>query len=100
MITLVATSVEYFSQGDEDSFFAWLQGIPCVGKVHGVNVDLLIELKTDLVQDDDLRELTALFYRYGVDMRQLKKLVTKRNADWYRDDTETYWHDRVFGAGE
>lgn len=30
MITLVATSVTYFSQGDEDCFFSWLKTIECV----------------------------------------------------------------------
>jgi len=97
MTTLVATAVMYFSQGDEDSFFSWLKTIECISGVHGVGRDLFIEIGTTDVDDADLRELIALFHRYNVNMRQLQQLVTERNAAWFRDDREKYWHHEVFG---
>ncbi|WP_116811993.1 hypothetical protein [Steroidobacter cummioxidans] len=97
MITLVATSVWYFSQGDEDSFFSWLKSIQCVSGVHGAGRDLFIEISTTNVSNADLIELIALFYRYDVDMRQLRQMLTEQNAAWFRDQ-EKFWHDKVFGS--
>jgi len=64
-----------------------------VGEVRGEGRDLSIGLR-DRPGDDDLRELFALFFRYGVDMRQLAPFG---EAQWARSPA-AYWHERVFGA--
>lgn len=93
---LIVTGPTYFSPGDETAFFHWLQSIPCVESVGGQLTDVHICLKRP-PSNADLRELISLLYRYQMDMRPLATLKTARNAGWFADSTETYWHTAVFG---
>jgi hypothetical protein len=95
MITLVATGVIYFSEGDEVAFFEWLRSISCVGQIKGVGRDLNIEIKHSNISNSDLRELIALFHRYSVDSKQLATFARKTNASWFRNK-EKYWYQSVF----
>lgn len=97
MSTLIATGVVYFSQGDEDSFFRWLEGIPCVVGVRGVGRELRIEIQDEKVGSTELSELIGLFHRYKVDMKQLARFLSTENAGWFRDDIGAFWHEGVFG---
>lgn len=92
---LVATGVLYHSRLDEDAFFGWLKRISCVSEFKGVGRDLWITLRR-APNDDDLRELIALFHRYKVDMRQLAAFETPENSTWFRKPG-TFWHRAVFG---
>jgi hypothetical protein len=47
-----------------------------------------------------LRELIALLYRYGLDMRPLASFRTERNAAWFANDRRKFWHARVFGKSK
>ncbi|TFI56296.1 hypothetical protein E2493_20935 [Sphingomonas parva] len=94
--TLVASSVEYYSQNDEAAFFGWLDRIECVDRSDGSGLNLFIHLAAT-PSDDDLRELCALFFRYGVDMTQLAVFGEGEARAWFRDP-EMYWHERVFGS--
>jgi hypothetical protein len=96
MHELIASSVRYGSEGDERAFFEWLGRIGCVGKCYGVVRDLRILLKRP-PSDAELRELIAIFDRYGVDMAQLAALETKDNVGWFRKPG-TYWHHSVFAV--
>ena len=92
---LVARLVRYFSELDEEMFFVWLDKLDCVSEYHGEGTDLLITLKGKRLDDSSLRELLALFNRYGVDMAQLARFETKENRSWFRDP-RSYWYTRVF----
>jgi hypothetical protein len=96
MVTLVAREVLYYSPGDEEAFFAWLNGIGCVTEVRGVGRELQIRLRPPT--DTELRELIALFSRYSIEQRQLAQLATSENASWFRDNRSAYWHAGVFGG--
>jgi hypothetical protein len=98
MVTLVVGELSCFSQGDEDAFFDWLNGLGCVADVRGVGRQLLITVEENDLPDTDLRELIALFHRYNVDKKQLAQFVTPANASWFRDDDQMYWHRDVFSA--
>jgi len=96
---LIVRGPTYFSAGDEKAFFDWLQSIPCVGDIGGRYRNLHITLKrqpTDL----QLRELIALLYRYKINMKQLEKFKTKRNAKWFASNPDAYWHWRIFGRSK
>lgn len=93
---LVVVGPTYYSVGDENAFFTWLQSIPCIEGVGGRGRDLHIRLKR-LPGKNDLRELIALLYRYKMDMRPLAILKTARNAKWFAEDTVAYWHAPIFG---
>jgi hypothetical protein len=98
MVTLVVGELACFSQGDEEAFFDWLNGIGCVADSRHVGKQLLITVEESDLPDTDLRELIALFHRYGVDKKQLAQFVTPTNAAWFRDDDTNYWHAEVFAA--
>ena len=98
MVTLVVGELACFSQGDEEAFFDWLNGIGCVADVRNVGRQLLISVEENDLPDADLRELIALFHRYGVDKKQLAQFVTPGNANWFRDDETMFWHNEVFAA--
>lgn len=74
---LVASGVLYFHERDEDTFFAWLEGMACVDNVRGVGRDLFIQLKRQPTQSD-LYELRGFFQRYGIDTGQLAELGSRR----------------------
>jgi hypothetical protein len=96
-IELHAESVDYYSQKDEDAFFEWLAKIRCVTKIAGSGYILSMTIQLDLVDQDGLRELLAIFHRYGISMSQLAALEQPEWAAWFRSES-AYWHAGVFGA--
>ena len=89
---LIARAVEYGSPGDETAFFDWLGAIACVGVIGGVGPDLLIPLTRE-PSDEELRELIALFHRYGVSLGQLAVF----NRDWLLSP-DAFWFSGMFGS--
>jgi hypothetical protein len=75
---------------DEDHFFGWLRQIPAVKTFAGSGTVLTIECDPGLMTDDALRELLALFFRYGVDTTQLDVFVTDKNRGWFMNE-HAYW---------
>jgi hypothetical protein len=93
---LVARAIDYYSTNDEMSFFYWLEKIPCIAGYHGEGIDLLIDLN-DTVDDESLRELIALFFRYNIDLSQLAVLATESNGAWFKNP-QAYWYESVFSS--
>jgi hypothetical protein len=93
---LVIVGGKYFSPGDEDAFFRWLSSLACVRKVVGRLRGLHIFLRRS-PNDEELRELIALLYRYQLNMRPLAAFKSKQNAAWFHGNSKAYWHTRVFG---
>ena len=91
--------MRYFSSGDEDAFFRWLESIPGVIRVRGVGRELLIELRSVRISAEALRELIALYRRYGGQLRDLAVFENAGNRGWFRDPN-AYWYRGVFGRGK
>lgn len=85
LVLLAASRTTFFSPGDENAFFLWLRTIECVGPYYGDGPDLLIPVESKVVNDESLRELLALFWRYNINMGQLKVFETACNRNWFRD---------------
>lgn len=85
----------YVSQLDEEMFFNWLDKIPCVLRYKGKGVELFIEIKEGEIEDECLRELIGLFFRYELDLFQLKKFENKNNSQWFKNPN-SYWYSKVF----
>jgi hypothetical protein len=68
-------STTYWSLGDEDAHFRWLDSIGCVRGVRGERRKVFLEIDGGAVTEDDLRELKAVYRRYGGDLAQLDALV-------------------------
>ena len=95
-VELEATSVRFYSQRDEAAFFEWLKKLTCVERVQGRGLTLYISVDCSLVDEDGLRELLALFRRYGIDKRQLAQLDRKEFSAWLHDP-KAFWYEEVFG---
>lgn len=85
----------YLSQNDETAMFEWLGRIAVVREVTGKGRDLIIVLN-GAPTDNQLRDLLALFFRYGMDMTPLAALRTAKNHAWLSDPSN-YWFEAVFG---
>ena len=95
-IELKAKAIQYGSALDEAAFFDWLQKLPCVSGFEGRGDTLYIRIASSKVDKAALRELLALFTRYGVDMKQLAVFDKRKFSRWFRDERK-YWHTSVFG---
>ena len=95
-VELRATDVRFFSHGDESAFFGWLNGMPFVEHYEGHGRTLHIMVNPAAVDENGLREILALFRRYGVGLKQLAVFDKDEFADWFRDE-RAYWHTEVFG---
>jgi len=93
---LIVTLGTFGSAGDERAFFDWLQSISCVESTVGRSRDLHITLRKQ-PSNSELRELIALLYRYRLDMRPLATLRNERNAAWFAENRNSFWHVHVFG---
>lgn len=86
----------YYSQTDENAFFQRLYDMTCVKEVVGDADGLNIRFRRP-PNNDQLRDLIALLFRYDLDMTPLAALRTARNAAWF-DKSNMFWHKRVFGS--
>jgi hypothetical protein len=99
LIELKAQGTVFFSQLDEAAFFAWLEKLPCVSGFAGRGDILFIQVHVSKVDEYGLRDLLALFWRYGVDMKQLAAFDKQEFAHWFHN-RNAYWHKSVFGSGK
>lgn len=94
---LICKEVRFYSPNDEAAFFEWLSKNDCIDDVEGVGDEIHLTIAADELHDHDLRDLLALFYRYNVDMKQLKRFLSSDNEKWFFGNRIAYWHTRVFG---
>jgi len=91
------TGIIFYHQADERAYFEWLERISCVASIQGEgNRGLVVRLKRRPGKDD-LWQLLALGYRYGLDMRKFAKFETDANRAWFRDP-KMYWYSHVFDS--
>jgi hypothetical protein len=86
----------FFSEGDEAAFFSWLGSIPGVVAVRGQGRELHIQLRSKRLSNHALRELIALYWRYGGRLSELAMFETAANTSWLRAP-DAFWHRRMFG---
>jgi hypothetical protein len=96
-VELEATDVRFLSPGDERAFFGWLDKLSCVDLYEGRGRTLTILVNSAAVDEDNLRELLALFRRYGIGLRQLVSFDRHEFGDWFHNG-KAYWYQEIFGA--
>jgi hypothetical protein len=57
--------IQFGSYGDEKAFFTWLESIGGVTRVEGRGTGLVIHLRSKRISKTALRELVAIYRRYG-----------------------------------
>ena len=88
---LTCTDVFFYSMLDEDMFFAWIEKIACIEKFEGFRNKLYLDLVERNLDDNDIQELIALFYRYKIDMKQLGRFLNDQNKEAFKP-----WHKKIF----
>ncbi len=86
----------YFSNADEDHFFLWLTSIKAIKEIEGRTGSVILYLHNSFMDDNDLRELIALMFRYGLNMRCLQYQCNDINSVWLKDP-KNYWYQSIFG---
>ena len=93
-IILVCKEVFFYSDLDEAVFFEWIKKIESIQNCKGVLDEFHLEVSLG-VDDDDLREIIALFARYNIVMSQLRQLVRDDNKAWFKNK-QAYWYLNIF----
>lgn len=91
-VELSTENVTYFSQNDEAALFEWLGKIKCVSGYSPITIDV----RKDLVDECDLRDILALFHRYNIDKKQLIILERSEFSRWFRGNKDAYWYKEIF----
>ncbi|MEZ5815152.1 MAG: hypothetical protein R3E13_10625 [Alphaproteobacteria bacterium] len=91
MLKIDTMPILYFSQLDEDHFFAWAREIDCIKSVKGG----YLHIATDALNEENLRDLLALFGRYKLSGKALSSLCNEGNKHWFKNK-DAYWYDNVF----
>lgn len=95
IIQIAAADVRFFSQGDEQAFFGWLDKLPFVVRYEGRGRTLYISINSVAVDEEGLREMLALFRRYEIGLRQLAAFDRDEFSGWFRNK-QAYWYRDVF----
>ena len=95
MPKLYCKRIEFYSEGDELHFDSWIDKISCVHEREGTGDCTVLHIKRKIISDKCLRELLALFFRYKIDMSQLKQFCTEDNSSWFNSPGK-YWYHEVF----
>lgn len=93
---LFCEGVKFYCREDEDIFFEWIAKIKCIETFSSRWKFLYLHIPCGNIDDENLKELLALFYRYNIEMRQLKEFLTLQNKSWFYDDKQAFWHKKVF----
>lgn len=93
---LTCDSVKFYCKEDEDAFFEWIEKIQSIETFSSRWKFLYLHVSCNGVNDEDLRELLALFYRYNIEMSQLIEFLTSENKAWFYDNKKTFWYKKVF----
>lgn len=102
-VTLICKAVIFCHPFDEDAFFDWIKKIPSVIKfeypyIEGIRDELHLTIKSKRIPDEDLRAIIGLFYKYKIDMKQLKIFINEDNKSWIREDGKAYWNKMIFAS--
>lgn len=97
MPLLKCTKVLFYSQEDELNFFQWIKSIKAIKQCYGVGDTIYLRLAASKLSDRSLRELVALFYRYKIEMMQLKRFSNRDNEEWFKKNAKAFWHKKIIG---
>lgn len=82
---LILTPLQYYTQNDEDLFFAWLGKIKCIESFKGIGEELHVQVKSKRISDNDLLDLIGIFHRYKLrNPEELKIFMNDKNKDYFQ----------------
>jgi hypothetical protein len=91
MVRLDCSGIRFGSQLDEKHLFTWAAEIP--GFLRWEQDTLVMRSR---LSEASLRDVLALFSRYGIPMAQLARFLNSKNERWFTAP-HMYWYKQVFG---
>jgi hypothetical protein len=100
MITLIASSVRFYSSLDESIFFYSLKNNNLVSSFRGDGNKIIIECANEKPSTEEFLSIYALFKRYRINLRQIKSLVDilDINDRKYICNKDMIWYKDIFGS--
>lgn len=95
MPKVICKGVVFYSQNDETAFFEWISRIKGIKRWDGIGDEIHLYFPRRKISDECLLDLTALLYRYNIEMSPLQQFVNDKNREWYTAPKK-YWHKKVF----
>ncbi|MHB9020196.1 MAG: hypothetical protein ACYC3G_05020 [Minisyncoccota bacterium] len=89
-IILECKRVKFFSPHDEDAFFEWSKKITCITNVKGKGDKILLFISRPKIENEELFDLYALFYRYKINKKQLEVFLNDANRELYYKHKNNY----------
>lgn len=79
-ITLIFTPLRFYTNQDEDLFFAWIDTLQCLENYEGIGRELHVHLKSKDISFIDHTNLIGLFERYKLSNPEQLKIFNV--IDW------------------
>jgi hypothetical protein len=79
---------------DERAFFEWIKAIDGVETIKGLGRCIQLSIKHQRFDDNAMRRMISLYYRYNINFETLRVLINKDNEEWIMRPS-TYWADRL-----
>jgi hypothetical protein len=97
-VKLICHKTIYYSDLDKKYLSEWIHSISSIVKIEYDRYDTYLYFDSNVISDDDFRELIALFYRYKIDMKQLQIFINDGNREWVCGEPKGYWYRRMLGS--
>jgi len=94
-IYLTLRGVVTYSVHDEDCFFECIYKLKSIVNMEGVGPEMYLDFDSNEIPDHEFKALIGLFYRYKVDMTQLRIFINEKNSKWV-SDKKAFWYKRMF----
>ena len=99
-MTFEFSTMNWYSMGDEESFFRWLYSIPGYLTCKGKGNVLFVWFSKEEITTETVVELVSLFSRYKVaNMTQLRQMESTKIGNMF-SDPKNHWHKMVFADSQ
>lgn len=104
---IIPEPMSWFAPIDEDIFFDALKSISAItsltieprNPIAGEPNHLILNLEKKYLDEESLRNLIGLMYRYSLNMTSLASQCHEKNAHWFCNP-QKYWYESVFGTSK
>ncbi len=93
---LVCKNINFLNNHDEEAFFEWIKKITCIGRYYSLKNKIYLEIVSDIIFWEDIKDLIGLFYRYDIDIKQLKRFLTDNEKKIFFKYRHMSWHSNVW----
>jgi len=85
----------FYSRGDERRLFQGLGEISSIRKVRGVGRIILLDIDEGKIDDEEMKELIGLLYRYNISLIPLQIFSKKEKFTWLSNSVK-FWYKSMF----